>query len=888
MNQILMSRERAQQREMEEAVEQGEVNAALIPRLQLWCRHLEVKMYSAGMLAEWTKLPIGLLGIECPHATEGFQAMDLKSVAAYFVSENCRNCPHHDEVEPDNAGREILRETEQVKEEREAARSAAPSAARLRLRGLVSGDISVALKSAPTTEESVLELVALLDDDTHAGEASEKLRQAAELAPEFFSDLACEVISEHMADILAGNNCAAALRIIGRERASFPPVAVVAALKCVELPFCHDEVLELLADYLSSGGEIPHVAVVAKVIGHQAYDPDDFPRRGAVHSPPGQLRLLVEVGRRDIERLSHAFEKRLENPEAPVRFGTSLTFQHLLRELPALGPLLKRSFISSFSYEDARSGRSADVEATRALADIFILDPSGTQETLASAFLLADDEVKELIFRVYRSVLEAARRTGDQALGTSSATRCLPELLDVLIPATTSAATPLEIRKNAAETIKNIARYQPDVALSRVDALLGALAIVSREAVDFVTANPGDDPLLPGFPRSEPRLYDTLESYLASTLKEFADEAPMPLWKAIKPILQTLRAEDKGEAKVKARLLGLFVPLSRNHMVAPELIPELFKGLMNMESVLVRVSALAVIKNLLRRSPELIPDNMREMVVVYLRDQYVAVHRSAAEAASVMPMNSEAQASEVASLIAIQFNLHAQQGGDADHLRELSRGLVRLGREVPEAKVYAHMALVRRCQGTYTYDILEALSDFREFAEGDPARSVQYVEEALKFLTRFPKWEDSQTHSQEHSLFISFFEQPASAILANLSRFRQAVSAAASVAPYEALQLISVLLHSEQYQAAFEAASEIVAALPSGIRHDALRTHAQLTALAAKAESFIASRNPASAVPELQAAESFLGQYETHTNRDRPEAVAEAFSVADSVAKRIK
>ncbi len=188
-----MAKEGNQRKEFEDAMRIGERNAALIPRLHQWCSHLEAKLVSSGMYAQMTKLPIGMMTINCPHAKGlSMQSMHLADVAAYFVNENCIGCPHHEELNPDNAGRDILRESDKDR----TAQATAPiqSEAKQRLAGLVTGDLAQALKSAPTTEQSILELVAGLDDKDSSVDAAKILLQAADLAPDFFSALACEVM----------------------------------------------------------------------------------------------------------------------------------------------------------------------------------------------------------------------------------------------------------------------------------------------------------------------------------------------------------------------------------------------------------------------------------------------------------------------------------------------------------------------------------------------------------------------------------------------------------------------------------------------------------------------------------------------------------------------
>ena len=70
-----MLRKANRERRIEESVKIGEANAALIPRLQRWCEHLRIEQTSAGLLAEMSGLPIGMMQVVCEHATKGLQAL---------------------------------------------------------------------------------------------------------------------------------------------------------------------------------------------------------------------------------------------------------------------------------------------------------------------------------------------------------------------------------------------------------------------------------------------------------------------------------------------------------------------------------------------------------------------------------------------------------------------------------------------------------------------------------------------------------------------------------------------------------------------------------------------------------------------------------------------
>jgi hypothetical protein len=65
-----MFRKRSFDKKIKEAIALGERNVALIDRLRPWCEHLQIKIYAQGILAAQTGLPIGMLGIDCPHAKQ--------------------------------------------------------------------------------------------------------------------------------------------------------------------------------------------------------------------------------------------------------------------------------------------------------------------------------------------------------------------------------------------------------------------------------------------------------------------------------------------------------------------------------------------------------------------------------------------------------------------------------------------------------------------------------------------------------------------------------------------------------------------------------------------------------------------------------------------------
>jgi len=80
--------------------------------------------------------------------------MHLNQVATDFITRNCRDCPKHELIDIDNIGRKILDEEDEIKERRLAVKASPPVPAKVRLTGLVTGDLTAALQREHVTAQS--------------------------------------------------------------------------------------------------------------------------------------------------------------------------------------------------------------------------------------------------------------------------------------------------------------------------------------------------------------------------------------------------------------------------------------------------------------------------------------------------------------------------------------------------------------------------------------------------------------------------------------------------------------------------------------------------------------------------------------------------------------
>ncbi|HKC62213.1 MAG TPA: hypothetical protein VKB86_01185, partial [Pyrinomonadaceae bacterium] len=323
------------EREIEKSLEIGRKNAALVSKVQNWCRHLELRMESSGLVAELYGLPVGMMSISCEHASAGgTMSMHLNQVAASFIIENCRGCPHHSPISDDNIGWTIIREYERIQAERETAAEENTNS-KARLSELVSGDLAEALRHETITRQSVLELVAGLDNETHGKDAALKLVRAAEIAPEFFTDLAIEAITSHFLDPEHGRDCISAVRVFGRRTGRLPDVALEAAKRCLSEGHNVDAACGLIGDLIAERDWVPDAELVERLVGVQQHGRI----MGGYHAAPsyeGNRHALTEIGKRNLPALEQVLRKRLLRGEKYTRVNTSGVIESLVEELPEL------------------------------------------------------------------------------------------------------------------------------------------------------------------------------------------------------------------------------------------------------------------------------------------------------------------------------------------------------------------------------------------------------------------------------------------------------------------------------------------------------------------------------------------------------------------------
>lgn len=881
-----MAKENSEQRHIEKSVERGQRNAELLPKVEAWCKHLEVNMVSSGMLAEMYQLPIGRMDITCPHAAGGgIGAHDLHSVAAYFIPQNCRGCPHHEEISADNVGREILAEADAI-EQRRANRDVSVDNAKLKLRGLVSGDLSKALQSESTTQQSILELVALLDDAEHHRDAADKLVLAAEIAPELFTELSREIIASHFPNPDHGRDCIACMRALGRREGRISEVAASAARQCLLEGKAGDDVCALLGDYVETGGPVPPIEIVEAIIAVQHHR-NLFSNSDKVLDYTGSNYALRTIAARDLDALVTGLNRRLRINEKSPRIDAACIIRILLPSIPGLVQAMTEPLIESLELDDDHYEWSADAEACNTLAAIYRSHPVETQRRLTAAEEWTSDEVKELMFDVHLRLVFELRRE-DKARLSENDEACLRVAIPELVRALNASARSAKARKRAAESLTSLARDFPELLLPMVDSFFGSLATLAFEEKRTADEPPSPDPMGRFERRAKIDDLAAVSKEVVELLEELCGSNPREILVRLEQIVPGLSSEEPHEEILKCRLVSLYGPLGKIDETSAAILPALYRALMDFASVKIRGMAVRAAEHILGRSQQVLPENMIDVLILYLNDNYIFIHKSAVGAIEHVTPDSLEQAFEIGQRLRLLYEVYSQ---DEFFRREIVRACTRIcGRNVKLIQRFALPMIFDLCKTEQESVAADALGELRSLLQKVPELAATFVEQVVAFLGRSHRDRFNRDwYSDRHQLFVSLFKQTRESVVGCAEKIKEAALAQAKDDPWEGLQLVTILLHFELYQQAADTARDIASAQPKTRKYDKIVEIATIFSAFAQSEGKIANSSPVQAESVLQEIRPFFEKDESENqNPGRAAASAGALSLAHQIAQRLQ
>ena len=300
-----------------------------------------------------------------------------------------------------------------------------------------------------------------------------------------------------------------------------------------------------------------------------------------------------------------------------------------------------------------------------------------------------------------------------------------------------------------------------------------------------------------------------------------------------------------------------------------------------------RGASIKAITRILEKHRDVLPQNMVELLIVYLTDSYVYVHKSAVLAIQQLkPSSREEVVRIVRSLLALDDYYEKEP-----YFRgEILRALVHITRQ--DDLLLQNVTLpvtIKHCQIPEFYVAKDALEVFERLLPRLPERfETEFAREVFSFLERYERERfNDETRTDRYRFLLDLFELRRDSIRMNLSGLRKAAMTKAKDDPWDALRLVQLLSYIEMHQEAAALADEIGAAQEKVKRNEAVIRESRILGNISRAESLIQSGQMKEAIKCLKEASKL--ETKRHVNapfsntRDIIDSLTVAHEIADSL-----
>jgi hypothetical protein len=888
-----MSQKHARDLEQREAVEQGRKNLALIPRIEDWCEHLDIKLEYSGLLATIYQLPIGSMAIDCPHAGGlGISAMNLNEVATHFVINNCINCPHHREIKTPNFGQLVLGEKAKREAEEESSVKPADSSSKQEVLRRSRGKLDEALLSSDISEQSILELVGGLDDPEKKLASSEKLLEATHLRPEFFTPCAIEVICEHFSDLDTGRNCISTVRNVLPGNQPVPEYVLSAAAHALTFEwgepasFFIARWLQLTSDPCPPGAI--HLLLNTQHAPARAFSSGKLQ---VFDSPEGAAALAIIAERWPLH-IVNEIRVRLRHHEPNVRRDSAYAIEVIMEKSPSIGRDFIESLLSALELPDNHEfSRDADTWICRALAVIFVHFPSDVEKALAVVLSSADEEMQTYSVKILNCVLDLAIGKTDMAKTASEPIRSkalalVPTIIRKSLQICCDQHVSLECRQ---ESVRVLQRHDDDCSghySEFVEPLLGAVAQLAVEEAAIA-----DRKKIPDQP--QPNHFDQvfqmrLKDGLIEVLDSVANTHSRIVFEAVRDMLSRLKGSDTHISVLWAALLELFAKIAKTNKYYGEAVPELYRALANFSCAWVRGSGVSATVEVFGYHTQLIPDTMMKLLVLHLQDPYVHVHKQAIGAFRDMWIEDN----DLQIVVCLRLKALWQAYGDNPEVRaDVLAALLHVCRDNKQMwRVFACLPSLEMAISDEPFRARPALRALdQHFTELSDSQRVSFVRAALDFIER-----DRIEHGDElsqSSFILRLFDLDQRTVSVTEPDMLKSVKKLGGQLqyPYAALIICQALAHQGYWKGALTLIQALHDVLPDVAKWRAAKDLIVALAAVYEAEAFIAGGDVGRGLPAFKMAHTKLITYVENEKTARSGASCiKPFLMASSVARSIE
>ncbi|MDE0089087.1 MAG: hypothetical protein OXU23_25445, partial [Candidatus Poribacteria bacterium] len=685
--------------EFAETVKLGEDNAECLRQMQSWCKHVEIEQTSAGLYAEMTRLPIGMHSVACPKVEGKTESMNLRWIFSNFLVGNCASCPHHTPNGDPSWGKEIIdKHREEAHKREQAEKKEADRISKLRSE-LRSKSRDISTETAPESHRILRYLEAIFsEDETECKEAAERLEQSARIGADLFPYAAIDLIL-----LLASSNEFSELLLpVCTELASIRS-DLATRLSQVSLDNIkkglHLEQSASVLDALDDGVTYP----LDEVYITQLLLSQDHDLLGLSDEPDysHSISIIIRSFDADPESVQNIVRRELQNESDYLRVYLCRAIKLIQEERPQIAINLLDALVQSLElHEDAQSGgEQPSKQIIQILQSAFRHSTDRVDHFLVEAMTRVRPAVQEDIVDIYRDQFfdrtiswekRDERRNRTEVSGSEKV--AIPRLLAWA----KDDRLEIDIRVCVAEALETACTYASTEMLNHFDSILGYFAIISDQE------HPPNAPpkiLLSGQPQN---------TQLEQLLEQLDEFSRTQKWSAFKDGLQkclaalcTVKPSEAFDSicgclsqpsahledDLKACCVSLLGKLGKDYTLRPQVLPLLWRGLMDYDSDWVRSQAIEATIEMFSSPASSPPANMVDTIIVYLQDPKIVVYKAALQAVSrCSRWFDEKQSFE--ALKCLERHLHAYRN-DRYQLDDICRGISSVSRRYERLKPLA-------------------------------------------------------------------------------------------------------------------------------------------------------------------------------------------------------
>jgi hypothetical protein len=868
-----------EERRMQEAVKRGLETQKLWPKVQNWCKHLKINLVSAGMLAEMHRLPIGRIGISCPHASsDGVQSHHLDQVAADFIPRHCRGCPHHAPLSLDNVGYTILEEygklSKQLTAEDPEPPKPNPDDPLIR-------ELDIAIQKAATPTQSTLQLAALLYDPSQASSASAKLVEAATIAPELFDDVAIRVLCAHFSDKDHGAECMKCVRQLNIMQEAQLEYVWSSAVESLAARANMDAACAILGDQIEHRGILPTRRVVERILGAQ-YHVHHVGVRGSP-SFPGSEQATNAIAKSSPDILVTLLTERLKRDDKIFRINAARIITRLAGSHPRVAEKLVDPLIASLELPDDPYEDSADGAARVAIREIYKCTPQFVQARISASIASLTGEAQGILVGIVDGIIEHSKESKWRGPADQHCSRAIPFIIPFLIDILSNPAYSIEAAFHASEALKRAAHLTPEVLMRYADPILGALALVTDREERLQERKPSNTLEQLQYSTDATKLGGATHR-LTDAVEELAKHSPDFFLKQLRAIVPSLSSKQPGSARYKAKLTALYGVVGREPTFCATIIPDLYKLLLDFDSPRVRAAAIEAVGRIIEHIDDALPKNMRELVIAYLVDRYVVIHKTAARVvAHLKPADNDEASAALDGLCAL-YNAYES---DLFFRLDIVKAVVNVCDSYPTTTAkWAGPLLVDLARTGEQYVADDALLILhRILADLPPTWQILYAKEVLGYLAKSHRDPMGYGGNRE-SLLASLYELPPADLAGLSNQIREIAIEKSKADMFDALNIAGLLSYGEQHGSAAELAALILKEQPKVKRNEYAVALARIVSGAYAAEASIVVGNTSQARAALDEAIELDREQNEKRKNSQSEDFGKTFILADRVARR--